>query len=291
MPAPSRSPAPDSSSGGDGQPATGLAEYVQRVDGGGAGEPAARADTDLGGPGGGAAPSRRATVPASRTAGWVERFSAGHGGPPALHRDPRGRPLLLAPDGTTAVCDLLVDDTDAYDDVPGLVAWVQRPHPHALVLVRRGGWAVALVEGTRVDASRVGTRYVQGRTKAGGWSQQRYARRRAQQADTVVGAAVAAATEMLRGQRRLVVTGGDRLLLRDTLAGLARTVPGLPVATRRLDVPDPRRRVLDEAAVAASAVRVAVYDALPFPGSAPGPAPEPATEQATEPAPRLAPEP
>ena len=213
------------------------------------------------------APSRRATVPAARLGGWVDRFTAGHGGAPDLRRDTDGRPLLVAPDGTVAVCDLVVDDLRAYDDAAGLVAWAQRPHPYALLLVRRGGWAVALVEGVRVGASRVGTRYVQGRTKAGGWSQQRYARRRARQADSVVDAAVSAAAELLGSQpddrpsgQRLLVTGGDRLLLRDTLAGLARTGARLTVAARRLDVPDPRRRVLDEAAVAACAIWVAVYD-------------------------------
>ena len=234
------------------------------------------------GTGGGArqqAPSRRATVPAARLGGWVDRFTAGHGGAPDLCRDNHGHPLLVAPDGTTAVCELVVDDPAAYDDVAGLVEWALRPHPYALLLVRRGGWAVALAEGVRVGASRVGTRYVQGRTKAGGWSQQRYARRRARQADTVVDAAVSAAAELFGARhsvqpsdrpssrpsdrpsgQRLLVTGGDRLLLRDTLAGLERTGARLTVAGRRLDVPDPRRRVLDDAAVAACAVRVAVFD-------------------------------
>jgi hypothetical protein len=219
------------------------------------------------------APSRRAVVPAARLGGWVDRFVAGHGGAD-LRRDADGRPRLVARDGTTAVCDLVVDDTRAYDDAAGLVAWAQRPHPYALLLVRRGGWAVALAEGTRIGISRVGTRYVQGRTKAGGWSQKRYARRRARQADSVVDAAVGAAAELLGGQpgdrRRLLVTGGDRLLLRDTLAGLERTGTGLTVADRRLDVPDPRRRVLDEAAVSACAVRVAVYDG-PGPAAARSP--------------------
>ena len=167
--------------------------------------------------------------------------------------------MLAAADGATAVCDLVFDDPSGYDDVAGLVRWVQRPHAYGLLLVRRGGWAVGLAEGSKIGASRVGTRYVQGRTKAGGWSQQRYARRRSQQADGLVGAAAVAASELLRAAPT-VVTGGDRLLLRDTLAAVERAGTALPVAGRRLDVADPRRRVLDEAATAACAVQVTVHD-------------------------------
>jgi hypothetical protein len=199
------------------------------------------------------------SVDAGRFAGWVDRFAARNGGAPVLSRDDEDRPVLTAPDGTTATCDLVFDDGGGYADVPGLVAWVQRPHPYGLLLVRRGGWAVALAEGTRVGASRVGTRYVQGQTKAGGWSQQRYARRRAQQAEGLVGAAADAAHELLPAGG-VTVTGGDRLLLRDTLAAVERRGAPLRVAGRRLDVPDPRRRVLDDAARAACAVRINVVD-------------------------------
>lgn len=205
-------------------------------------------------------PTRSVSVEAARFAGWVDRFAARHGGRPLLGRDCEARPQLTAPDGVTAGCDLVFDSPDGYVDLAGLVAWVQRPHPYGLLLVRRGGWAVACADGTRVSTSRVGTRYVQGRTKAGGWSQQRYARRRAGQAAEVVAAAAAAVRELLGRGDRLVVTGGDRLLLRDVVAGAERTGAVLRVAGRRLDVPDPRRRVLAEAAVAACAVRVRVTD-------------------------------
>jgi len=205
-------------------------------------------------------PSRWVSVDATRFAGWVDRFAARHGGSPRLGRDGEGRPVLTAPDGGTAACDLVFDDASGYDDAPGLVAWVQRPHPYGLLLVRRGGWAVALAAGSQVGASRVGTKYVQGQTKAGGWSQQRFARRRAKQAEGLVGAAADAARELLAAGGRVVVTGGDRLLLRDTLAAVERAGTRLPVAGRRLDVPDPRRRVLDDAARAACAVRIKVVD-------------------------------
>jgi hypothetical protein len=200
------------------------------------------------------------SVEAARFDGWVDRFAGRHGGAPALGRDGTDRPLLTAPDGATATVDLVFDDPDCYHDTDGLVAWVQRPHRYGLLLVRRGGWAVARADGARVGESRVGTKYVQGQTKAGGWSQQRYARRRAQQADGLVGAAAGAARDLLGDGERTVVTGGDRLLLRDTLAAAERAGTVLRAAERRLDVPDPRRRVLDDAAAAACAARINVVD-------------------------------
>ena len=58
--------------------------------------------------------------------------------------------------------------------------------------------------------SKVGSRYVQSRTAAGGWSQQRFARRREGQAKELVRGA-AAAVRPLTGTRRrgATVLGGD----------------------------------------------------------------------------------
>jgi len=176
-----------------------------------------------------------------------------------MTRDDADRPVLQAVDGATATIDLVFDSAD-YEDVPGLVGQVGAAHPYALLLVRRGGWAVGLAEGTTVTDSRVGTRYVQGKTKAGGWSQQRYARRRAQQADGLIEAAASAAHALFPRRDRLVVSGGDRLLLRDTVTALEARGRAVRLAGRRLTVPDPRRSVLDDAARAACAVRVAVVD-------------------------------
>lgn len=204
--------------------------------------------------------SRRVEVGADRFAGWVRRFGERHGGSVRLDREAAGDgPVLLAADGATASLDLLVPAPDV--DLDQLVEHVERPHRYLLVLVRRGGWAVGVAEGSRVLESRVGTRYVQGRTKAGGWSQQRYARRRAGQAATVVEAAADAAVSQLRDHRvPLCVPGGDRLLLRDTLRLLQQRGPAVEVSGRRLDVPDPRRRVLDDAARSACAVRILVAE-------------------------------
>jgi len=211
---------------------------------------------------------RSAEVPAARFAGWVERFAAGHGGRVRLLSGPNAS-VLHAADGASASLDIAFAAPSGWPSLAELLAHVARPHPYALLLLRRGGWAVARVEGEQVRASRVGTRYVQGRSKKGGWSQQRFARRRSNQADSVVAAAVQAAGAVWGppGQGRLaVVTGGDRLLLRDAVTALAAAGHTLDVQGRRLDVPDPRRAVLDVAARSAVAVRVAVLDADPAGG-------------------------
>ena len=96
----------------------------------------------------------------------------------------------------------------------GARAWVDVPFPplagplteHALrprlvgvLLVRRSGFAVGVFDGTELVASKVDSSYVQGTTKAGGWSQQRYARRRANQASAAFADAADAAARVLSG--------------------------------------------------------------------------------------------
>ena len=133
--------------------------------------------------------------------------------------------------------------------------------PLALLLVRRGGYAVGLADGPTLRAHKVGTRYVQSRTAAGGWSQQRFARRRANQADELVGAVADHAVRVLGDAHPTgLVLGGDRALAEavlddDRLAALR----DLPRQTL-YDVPDPRLDVLRAALVRARAVRVTIEE-------------------------------
>ncbi|MGL5851336.1 MAG: Vms1/Ankzf1 family peptidyl-tRNA hydrolase, partial [Phycicoccus sp.] len=110
------------------------------------------------------------------------------------------------------------------------------------------------------------------RTAAGGWSQQRFARRRANQADELVGAtADVAARIVLAGASpssggdvaddvRGLVVGGDRALVAAVLEDRRLTViRDLPM--RELyDLPDPRLDVLRTAVVRARAVRVTIEE-------------------------------
>jgi hypothetical protein len=81
-----------------------------------------------------------------------------------------------------------------------------------VLLVRRGGYAAGVFEGARLAESKVGARHVQGRSKAGGWSQQRFARRREGQArEAYAAAANTAVRVLLPHSARLdaLVVGGD----------------------------------------------------------------------------------
>jgi hypothetical protein len=134
--------------------------------------------------------------------------------------------------------------------------------PLAVVLVRRGGYAVGLADASgALSGAKVGTRHVQSRTAAGGWSQQRFARRRGNQADELVRAVADHAARILpRGIPAAVVLGGDRALVRavleDDRLGHLGSLP-----TRELyDLPDPRRSVLEDAVRRGRAVRVTIED-------------------------------
>src|SRR5919112_1708352 len=120
-----------------------------------------------------------------------------------------------------------VDLRAPFDWTPGpallstFTAAARQPHRAAVLLVRRGRWAVGVFDGPDLVVSKVDARQVQGRTAAGGWSQQRFARRRAHQTDAVVGAAVETAVRVLlphAGEVEVLFTGGDRGLVDDVLA-------------------------------------------------------------------------
>src|SRR4051795_5518525 len=98
-------------------------------------------------------------------------------------------------------------------------AAVRQPRTAAVLLVRRGRWAVGVFAGPDLVASKVDSRLVQGRTAAGGWSQQRFARRRANQTDAVVDAAAATPPRVLLPHPvEALFTGGDRGLVDAVLA-------------------------------------------------------------------------
>ncbi|MDN5767283.1 MAG: hypothetical protein L0H78_15870, partial [Humibacillus sp.] len=143
--------------------------------------------------------------------------------------------------------------------------------PLGIVIVRRGGYAVGLATGSTFVASKVGTRHVQSRTAAGGWSQQRFARRRGKQADELVDAVVGHALRVILsgdesprtgapGIPRALVVGGDRRLVAEVLGASAlRALAGLP---RRefYDLPDPKRAVLETALRRGRALRITLTD-------------------------------
>ena len=153
------------------------------------------------------------------------------------------------------------DGARAWIDVPfpplvgNLAEHVHRTRRIGVLLVRRGGYAVGLFDGTTLTASKVGSAYVQGTTKAGGWSQQRYARRRANQASAAFADAADAAARVL-GDVDLdaLVAGGDREAVRAVLAD--RRLSGLEPSGPWLEVKDPRLKVLAATPEQFRAVRI-----------------------------------
>jgi hypothetical protein len=203
----------------------------------------------------------RVLVPPARIERWFANFEARHGA--AAYAVLAGGLQATADDGATATAVLPFDR--AYAGAPDpvrLAASAAPPSTWGVLLVRKGGFAVGRLEGDRLAEHKIGQRHVQGRTKAGGQSQQRFARRRENQARSAYDAAAGHAARVLGAPHRLdaLVTGGDRAAVTAVLqdARLA-TVAGL-AASRWLPVPDPRRSVLDQAVVDALSVEVTVTD-------------------------------
>jgi len=194
-------------------------------------------------------------VSAERLSGWIQRFADRHG-PLTWSATDDGGARIEAADGAVAVVRLAIEPP-AELEMPTVSAAASGFDRFGLVLVRRGGFAIGRIEDGRVVASRTGTRYVQGQTKAGGQSQKRFARRRANQAAALVRSAAEAVDEVLGEWSAPVVGGGDRALVRQVLAG-ARTDLAPRLVPRWLSVGNPRRRDLDEAVDAARAARISL---------------------------------
>lgn len=177
----------------------------------------------------------RIEIAPDRFAGWVTRFVATHPG------------ASVQPDGPDTVL--------SWPDESG------RPHqvtcqpfpadPVLIVLVRRAGYAVGLAQAGRLVAKKVGSRHIHGRTAAGGWSQQRYARRRANQAQELAAAVAAHAASMLAaapGQPVAgLLVGGDKAMVAAVLAEPSLTAAARLPRRELYDLPTPDAAVLKRA--------------------------------------------
>ena len=196
-------------------------------------------------------------VPPTRLPRWVENFRARHGDVDLAVDD--GTFGGTAADGSTFLARLPF--AGSYDGPPEAASFADACDPMELwgvLLVRKGGFAVARVAGGAILESKVGQRHVKGRTKAGGQSQQRFARRRDNQARVAYEAAAEHAARILAGVP-VLVTGGDHAAVEAVLSD--RRLGGLSVVPPFLAVPDPRRSVLEQAVVDAGSVRVEVMNA------------------------------
>lgn len=209
---------------------------------------------------GGPPPVRRIEVDPERIVRWVNTFAERHG--PLTTSSTGATVALTASDGATAVLEPFMPGTlSASGEIDFLADWAAPQMRLALILVRRGGYAVGLGLGRELIAHKVGTRYVQSRTAAGGWSQHRFARRRDNQADALVGSVIDHARRVvLASPTDALVVGGDKTLVREVLADprLARL---LELPRRELfDLPDPKLVVLKQAMRRGRAVRIALSE-------------------------------
>lgn len=201
-----------------------------------------------------------------RLEGWLARFDARH---PVVRTRYLGSVVdVEGAGGALAECHPPFPPVDAAGDHEGLVAGPLVAHAGrervvGVLLVRLGGHAAGVFQGDRLLASKVGRRLVHGRHSAGGWSQQRFERRRAGQARVAQQAAADDAANVLLPRLReleAVVLGGDRRAV-DEVTRDRRLAPLLELAVDRfLTVPDPRLEVLRRTPQTFRAVRIRVVD-------------------------------
>ena len=199
------------------------------------------------------AAGRVVEVDLDRLPGWVERFAVRHG---ALTVEVVGSAEeaqvvgVVAADGARA--DLGVPFgplSSTGSPIERLIDQVGADRTVGVLLVRRGGWAAAVVADGTVVAADTGGGYVQGTTKAGGWSQQRYARRRGNQTQQVWDRAVVGAVGVFAPHRSTMgalVTGGDRAGVAAVLSDERLVDLAALVEPRFFAIGDPTRTVLDD---------------------------------------------
>jgi hypothetical protein len=199
-------------------------------------------------------------VDPARLSRWLAGFAQRHG-PYEAAAVPEGLRLVAA-DGALAECHAPPGAGTA-TDVDGFVAEATRARRIGLLLARRGGVAVGIAVGDDLEVSKVDSRYVQGRTAAGGWSQQRFARRRENQARAAAGDGADIAVRLLvpaAAGLAAVVTGGDRRAVEAILADPRLAPVAALRADRFLTVAEPRLAALEGAVRQARSVLIRLVD-------------------------------
>jgi hypothetical protein len=206
------------------------------------------------------ATARLVQVAPARLARWIEGFAERHGGY-ELRSATDTAVLLAGADGETAAIEVPFPPLRS-GGVEGLLEHATRERRVGVLLVRLGGYAAGVFDGERLVASKVGSRLVHSRHKAGGWSQQRFARRREGQAREAYDAAADVAARVLlpyAGRLDALVVGGDRRAVDAVLADRRLIALRSLVAPRFLSqVPDPKLAVLQSTPRLFRAVHVRV---------------------------------
>lgn len=198
-------------------------------------------------------------VAPQRLARWVDNFTARHG--ETTLGVGQGTLDGVAADGSSFRAALPFSrEFSGAVDLDAFLAAVAPPADWGILLVRKGGFAIARMAGSEFGESKVGQRHVQGRTKAGGQSQQRFARRRDNQARAAYEAAAEHAVRLVAGAP-VAVVGGDASAVAAVLDDPRLHPLRSRVVGAFLTVPDPRRSVLEEACRDAQAITIDVINA------------------------------
>lgn len=205
---------------------------------------------------------RTLLVPSARVPRWFENFATRHGAFEVTVT--KGALHAAAEDGAEAVATLPWSRRYAGPADPARLAEAATQELRwGVLLVRRGGFAVAAGTGSSPAYTKVGRRHVQGKTKAGGWSQQRYARRRDNQARDAFEAAAGHAHRVLHtefGGVRALTCGGDRPAVEAVLEDPRLDDLREARTDRWLAVGDPSAEVLRKAVADAHAVQVVLAE-------------------------------
>jgi hypothetical protein len=191
----------------------------------------------------------RYEVPPERLGRWLERW-AEQSGP--VERTVLAPGQVTFHGATVLECEppfpplAATGEREGFEPAP-LVDHAGRDRVVGVLLARLGGHAAGVFSGTRLVESKVGSRNVHGRHRAGGSSQRRFERRRGEQARVALEAAADVAARILLPYVRdldAVVLGGDRRALAEVLEDARLRPLARLVVERVLDVPDPRLKVL-----------------------------------------------
>ena len=194
-------------------------------------------------------------LPPERLERWLDRWAQQHGGV-ARTESQAAAVTFTAPDGATVRCEppfppldpSAAGEHDGFDPAP-LLAHVGRERTVGVILVRLGGYGVGIFEGRELRASKVGSRLVHGRHRAGGSSANLFARRRQNQARSALDAAAETSVAILAEPARAgtldaVLRGGDRRALAEVFEDPRLAAVERLAVERVIAVPDPRLKVL-----------------------------------------------
>ncbi|WP_100444911.1 acVLRF1 family peptidyl-tRNA hydrolase [Glycomyces xiaoerkulensis] len=195
---------------------------------------------------------------------WVERFGERNGGIAAHHAEGDAW-TLESHDGTTAAVTWALTggippewllEGEPLEVAGRLRDYALEPRRLGVLLARKGAFSVGVVADGRITASKTASAYVQGKTKAGGQSQQRFARRREGQAKAAGRRAADAAAAVLGGtDLDALITGGPAEAVLDD-PRLRHLTPD----ARFGDIAEPKRALLTETAYRAIGFEIRLPD-------------------------------